>query len=893
MAVRLEVIATVRGQRNIDRLSTSVRRLRQQGKGIRIDARVTGDRQVRTLGRSMQFAQRDATNLSSSIGGVGRAVIAAFSVVAITRFATQLFKAADSVTLISNQLTAGGVAINDIVSAQRNVLALANETRSSYEATGSLYARILRSSRELGVSQQDALEITKAFQQALSLSGASAQEAASASLQFGQALASGRLQGDELRSILENNSFFAQRLAGALGVGVGELRKMGAEGKLTSKVLAQLSQKIAAEIDVEFRKLTPTFEQAFVVFTTGVKQVLAVIGAALGKTTGFGDSILEIGENLTKKFGPGGGGQSSLSETVSRVVEVIITLGSALLALLGGKLFSRLIKGFTNSGLQSSLFAKRVRTLGTIIKLWAKRAIPFTGALRGIGIALGGIPALIFGIVASLIFFRKEIVAFFTPTKTLAERIKDLNKEFEGLGKTALARRFEEQKDLIEELTASVTELQKEVDKGGFFPPTDDLEDAKRDLADAIAILQEYKNELFRRPGGGADIFTQADIAADKAAEEAAAELTKLEKAQKTYTEALKKFQEGQISATQLLKARNDLEETAEKIIKDNTEAIRLYGDEFGRLAKNVGLATGALSDLYSTNRPEERLGGDNNDQSPTARINSERSDRLGGDNFDGRGEGAGVNVEANLLPSDGQLTTFSEAFQAQMEILAEAARYPGAALGTSLGQAINNGIEQFGKLAADAIVAGKSMSEVFKTVGRTLVTSVLGELISVGARILVNTALQKAGIISTLAVGETAKATSTATSVTQAGVTAAAWTPAAIVASIGSFGTAAVVGLALVIAALAFSGRERGGPVTGRVPYMVGEAGPELFVPGNSGSIVPNHQLGGGGSGGDVTVNLNVTGDVTEQTRSTLLGMLPEVGDELIGRLQERGDIT
>jgi hypothetical protein len=42
--------------------------------------------------------------------------------------------------------------------------------------------------------------------------------------------------------------------------------------------------------------------------------------------------------------------------------------------------------------------------------------------------------------------------------------------------------------------------------------------------------------------------------------------------------------------------------------------------------------------------------------------------------------------------------------------------------------------------------------------------------------------------------------------------------------------------------------GRAAGGPVTGRTPYIVGERGPELFVPGMSGGIVPNHALGGGG---------------------------------------------
>lgn len=47
---------------------------------------------------------------------------------------------------------------------------------------------------------------------------------------------------------------------------------------------------------------------------------------------------------------------------------------------------------------------------------------------------------------------------------------------------------------------------------------------------------------------------------------------------------------------------------------------------------------------------------------------------------------------------------------------------------------------------------------------------------------------------------------------------------------------------------------RAAGGPVSGGSPYIVGEQGPELFVPGQGGSIVPNHQMGGGG-----TVNITI----------------------------------
>ena len=69
---------------------------------------------------------------------------------------------------------------------------------------------------------------------------------------------------------------------------------------------------------------------------------------------------------------------------------------------------------------------------------------------------------------------------------------------------------------------------------------------------------------------------------------------------------------------------------------------------------------------------------------------------------------------------------------------------------------------------------------------------------------------------------------------------------------------------------------RAMGGPVTSGRPYLVGEKGPELFVPGRNGGIVPNNQMGGGG----VTVNqtINLSTGVSDTVRAEVLNMLPQI---------------
>jgi tape measure domain-containing protein len=140
--------------------------------------------------------------------------------------------------------------------------------------------------------------------------------------------------------------------------------------------------------------------------------------------------------------------------------------------------------------------------------------------------------------------------------------------------------------------------------------------------------------------------------------------------------------------------------------------------------------------------------------------------------------------------------------------------------------------------------------------------SAVMGQTAQVSA-VAAATAAQTAGL-----------ATTTAASTTAATTTMAVWTPAAAVASIGSFGGAAAIGIAALVAAMALAGglagkRKNGGPVAAGSMYQVGEGGmPEIYrastgkqymIPGDNGRVISNKQMSsGGGESGGVVVNIN-----------------------------------
>lgn len=139
---------------------------------------------------------------------------------------------------------------------------ISQKTRQSYEATGDLYAKVAMNAKQLGLANNDVLKLTELVNKALIVGGGTTQQNEAAIMQFSQALASGRLQGDELRSILENAPYLAKAMAEGLGVATGDLKQLGADGVLTADIIVKALQSQSGAIDKNFKKMKPTIRQA-------------------------------------------------------------------------------------------------------------------------------------------------------------------------------------------------------------------------------------------------------------------------------------------------------------------------------------------------------------------------------------------------------------------------------------------------------------------------------------------------------------------------------------------------------------------------------------------------------------------------------------------------------
>ncbi|MBW1672126.1 MAG: tape measure protein [Deltaproteobacteria bacterium] len=188
------------------------------------------DKTLKKTQKSVGGLQQSFTRLNGAIGLLVGANLIGGAIKGAVRLVDSYQELGGRIKLVADA-TVG------LEQAQDDLNQVAMDTYSSYDAIGTLYARMGMSMKGLQVAHEDLISATETVAITLRLSGASAQETRSSMLQLSQAMASGKLAGDEYRSISENNVALMDLLATALDKTRGELKKMSKDGLLTTTVV--------------------------------------------------------------------------------------------------------------------------------------------------------------------------------------------------------------------------------------------------------------------------------------------------------------------------------------------------------------------------------------------------------------------------------------------------------------------------------------------------------------------------------------------------------------------------------------------------------------------------------------------------------------------------------
>ncbi|MDX7384427.1 tape measure protein [Enterobacter hormaechei] len=235
-----------------------------------------------------------AQSLSSSLGELSKIAAAVMAILSVN----QVSQYADAWTELNNKLANALRPNEELVDVTERVFNITQQTRSSLEATASLYARLERATRQYGTSAQDLVKLTTIINQGFVVSGASAEEAENAIIQLSQGLASGALRGEEFNSVNENGNRLIIALADSLGVTIGQMRQLAAEGKLTTDVVVNGLLSQGASIGLEFAKTTTTISQAMQVAGNNITKFFGESSSVKTTVAIFNTAIIAMSDNI-------------------------------------------------------------------------------------------------------------------------------------------------------------------------------------------------------------------------------------------------------------------------------------------------------------------------------------------------------------------------------------------------------------------------------------------------------------------------------------------------------------------------------------------------------------------------------------------------------------------
>ncbi|MEG9685848.1 tape measure protein [Klebsiella michiganensis] len=227
----------------------------------------------------------------SSLSGVAVALAAALSVKQVSEYA-------DAWATVNNKLANSLRPNEQLADVTERVFNITQQTRSSLDATASLYARLERATRQYGTSADDLAKLTTIINQGFVVSGATAQEAENAIIQLSQGLASGALRGEEFNSVNEQGNRLIVALADSMGVSIGEMRNMAAQGKLTTDVVVNGLLSQGAVIGKEFANTTTTISQALQVAGNNITKFFGENSTVKTSAGIFNDAVVTASENI-------------------------------------------------------------------------------------------------------------------------------------------------------------------------------------------------------------------------------------------------------------------------------------------------------------------------------------------------------------------------------------------------------------------------------------------------------------------------------------------------------------------------------------------------------------------------------------------------------------------
>ncbi|EMY6269150.1 Putative bacteriophage protein [Acinetobacter baumannii] len=256
------------------------------------------ERNARNLGNELDSIERKGDYASKSMDGLSVATRALAGYMAGLVTVGAAISKMDAYTGLQNRLKLVTNNQAELNKATEDTFRIAQKTYSAWDSVLQVYQRFSDNAKTLNLTMDDTARLTETVSKAVAISGASAEAADAALVQFGQALASGTLRGEELNSVMEQTPALAKAIAQGMGITVGELRSVAAEGKITSQEIVKALKNVQNNVDALFAKTDITIGQSLTLLNNEITKFVGEAGQGSGAAQALSGSIQLLAENL-------------------------------------------------------------------------------------------------------------------------------------------------------------------------------------------------------------------------------------------------------------------------------------------------------------------------------------------------------------------------------------------------------------------------------------------------------------------------------------------------------------------------------------------------------------------------------------------------------------------
>lgn len=248
--------------------------------------------------RNIARVKNGLKGLEDQAGKVGNLFRAAMAIQAAERAISVVANLAGAYTTMENKVRSVTKSASDFKNVMTQIPEVAKRSRASLEAIATGFQSFSSATETMGLNSNTVLRMTETLQKTLLLSGATQAEAASTMTQYGQALRKGYLNGDEFRSIMENNVVVQKLLARELGVTTDKLKGLSTEGKITRDIMVNALVNGAGEIDAAFANSMPTLQDR----VTQFKNEMILMVGQFAKTIDLSTLVGKFFDYLAEKI---------------------------------------------------------------------------------------------------------------------------------------------------------------------------------------------------------------------------------------------------------------------------------------------------------------------------------------------------------------------------------------------------------------------------------------------------------------------------------------------------------------------------------------------------------------------------------------------------------------